>query len=78
MSDKLSMVRDSGTPNHITVQWTLRGDTWTARRSMPGVNKTARLPELDSDELLEVMKHMRDFLNRTMDEEALTPGELEN
>ena len=78
MADRLSMTRDSGTPDHITVHWTLQGDSWVARRTMPGINKTARLPELDAEGLLVIMKHMRDFHNRSMDPETLIPGELEN
>lgn len=77
MPDRLSVTRDSGTSDHITVTWQIIDDSYICRRSMPGVNKSARLPAMDTDELLEVMKWMRDFLHRTLDEDYITPSEID-
>lgn len=78
MTDRIKVSRDTGTEEHVTIQWEVWEGSYIARRTMPGVNKTARLPELDTEDLLEVMKYMRDFLARTMDEDYLIPGEFDN
>lgn len=76
VADRLSVTRDPGTEEHITIRWEIVEGSYICRRSMPGVNKSARLPALDADELLEVFKTIRDFLNRTLDEDYLIPGEI--
>jgi hypothetical protein len=77
MPNRIKVSRDTGTPEHITIYWDVYAEgSYIARRTMPGVNKTARLPELDCGELLEVMKHLRDFLNDSMPLEYLEPPEI--
>jgi hypothetical protein len=71
---RISVVRGIATMNHINIFWELEGDVWVAYRTMPGFNQRAELPDLNTEDLLQIMKYMRDFLAGTMDMALLTPA----
>lgn len=57
----------------MKIRWELRDGIWEAQRQMPGVNEWADLPDLNSVNMVDVFKAMRDILAGTIDKELLSP-----
>lgn len=55
------------------IVWRLYDDVWAGHIQMPGVNQYADLPDLNTTELLDVFRWMRDILAGTIDKELITP-----
>lgn len=55
------------------IRWELEDSTWVGYRQMPGVNQFAELPDLSSDNMLDVFKWMRDIIGGTIDRELIIP-----
>lgn len=55
------------------IHWELEDGTWVGYRQMPGVNQFAELPDLSSDNMLDVFKWMRDIIGGTIDRELIIP-----
>jgi hypothetical protein len=77
MANLVRIVRDHNEASEVCIFWREKHGEYQAYRSFMGAGSHARLPELDTLNLLDVMKCMRDFLAGTMDEEYYTPGETD-
>lgn len=57
----------------VTVSWKLEDGVWEAQRLMPGVNNWADLPDLNTVNMIDVFKFMRDILAGSIDKELIRP-----
>jgi hypothetical protein len=57
----------------VQVQWTLEDGIWVAQRLMPGVNNWADLPDLNTVNMVDVFRSMRDILTGKIDKELIRP-----
>jgi hypothetical protein len=70
---RLTASRFTNANDLITVDWFHRDGVWHARRQMPGVNRYAPLPQLDTEVMMRVFGWMRDITTGIIDEKLITP-----
>lgn len=72
-TQELQVSVNPGTNDHYSIRWNNRRGYWLASRNMPGMNQSARLSALDTDNLLDIFRFMRDILTGTIDPDLITP-----